>query len=256
MLNEHSNIPMMPDEYRGGLRHIAGGNKDVQRAWSEKEVEWLKKMIKDGYSRKEIAYSMGRTDASIQLKQKRLGKKNNTYNSHHVEEKYAVNKEFVEYVKPRKILDLYAGNSFYKSIGCEVVTNDINKNIDADYHEDALRLICKLYSQKNSYDMIDLDPFGSAYDSFNLAIKMAKKAIVITFGELGHKRWKRYDFVREHYGICDEEDFTLDNLIKEVQRIGRMNKKNLVLWKSCEWQQIGRAWFTIEPIKVTEQWGE
>ena len=61
------------------------------------------------------------------------------------------------------------------------------------------------------FDLIDLDPFGSAYDCFDLAIKMAKKGLCITLGELGHKRWKRLDFVSSHYGIDNIDNLTLSN---------------------------------------------
>ena len=134
-------------------------------------------------------------------------------------------------------------------------TNDIERNIDADFHEDALRCICQLYHDGHKYELVDLDPFGSAYDCFDLAIKMAKKGLVITLGELGHKRWKRLDYVSTHYGITDLDSFTIENLIKHIQMIGARNKKKLTVWQYREWQNIGRVWFKIENIKVTSQWG-
>ena len=134
-------------------------------------------------------------------------------------------------------------------------TNDLDKNIPADYHEDALKCICQLYHDGNKYDLVDLDPFGSAYDCFDLAIKMAKKGLVITLGELGHKRWKRLDYVGTHYGIERLDDFTIENLISHIQIIAARNKKKLTVWQYREWQNIGRVWFKIENIKVTSQWG-
>ena len=61
---------------------------------------------------------------------------------------------------------------------------------------DALKFCCYEYYCGNQYDLIDIDPFGSVYDCLQFAIKMAKKGIIVTYGEYGHKRWKRYDTVR------------------------------------------------------------
>ena len=53
---------------------------------------------------------------------------------------------------------------------------------------DALKFCCYEYYCGNQYDLIDIDPFGSVYDCLELAIKMAKKGIIVTYGEYGHKR--------------------------------------------------------------------
>ena len=115
-------------------------------------------------------------------------------------------------------------------------------------------LIHKLYYNGCTYDMIDLDPYGSAYECFDLAIKMANKALIITFGELGHKRWKRLDFVKRYYGIERMEDFTLLNLVKHLEMIANRNKKHLEPVISRTWDRIGRVWFKVHPLKITEQW--
>ena len=119
---------------------------------------------------------------------------------------------------------------------------------------DSLRLLCKLYAESQKFDLIDLDPFGSAYDCFDLAIKMANKGLVITLGELGHKRWKRLDYVSPRYDINTLNDFTIQNLIAYIQKIGLRNKKELVVFDYREWRNIGRVWFKIEQCKITSQW--
>ena len=83
---------------------------------------------------------------------------------------------------------------------------------------------------------------------------MAQKGIIITFGELGHKRWKRLDFVRRYYGIESMEEFTLKNLVEHVQMIAERNKKKLVPVISRTWDRIGRVWFKVSPMSITEQW--
>jgi tRNA G26 N,N-dimethylase Trm1 len=106
------------------------------------------------------------------------------------------------------------------------------------------------YSKNNKYDLVDLDPFGSAYDCFDLAIKMATKCLIITFGELGHKRFKRLDYVSRHYDINNINDFTTDNLIKEVIKIGKRNKKELTPVFIKDWRNISRVYFEINNIKI------
>jgi len=130
----------------------------------------------------------------------------------------------------------------------------MDKSISATYNLPADRLIAMLYAEGKTFDLIDLDPFGSAFDCFDLAIKMAKKAIIITFGEMGHKRWKRLDFVRYHYGIENLSDFTTSRLIDEFRRIGWRNKKDCVPIIVKEWPRISRVYFEIRPMKITEQW--
>ena len=164
---------------------------------------------------------------------------------------------YANLVKPTNILDLYCGEcSFWSNSGLcrKVITNDYNNTFDADYHEKAELLIHRLYYEGKKYDVIDLDPFGSAYECFDLAIKMAKKGLIITFGEFGHRRFRRLDYVGCRYGINNVNDFTLENLISGVQQIARQNKKQLEVVYAKSWHNIARVWFTIKPIKITDQW--
>ena len=246
-------IPIMPDEYKGVENKKGGYTTTTPRKWTEKEIEWTKGLIAKGYSNKDIAVSLDRSITSVSIKVKRLGKKENTYNQGHIQEKYDLNNRFLEAIKPISVLDLYTGEkNFYRNYNA--TTNDINENIEANYHDDALKIACKLYSEGKKYDLIDLDPFGSAFDCFDLAIKMAQKGLVITLGELGHKRWKRLDYVSRYYDIYDLTDFTIENLIKVIQKIGLRNKKKLVVWEYREWRNIGRVYFKIEDIKIVSQW--
>lgn len=246
-------IPKMPTEYIGQLKKGCGYTKNQPREWTEKEIEWVKKLLNEGYTNKEIAVSINRSEVSTSIKIKRLSKNSKTYNSKHIEDKYKTNLEFINHIKPKNVLDVYAGEkSFYA--GYSTTTNDLNKKFATDYNMDALQFCCLMYTQNKKFDLVDLDPFGSAYDSFDLAIKMAQKGIAITLGELGHKRWKRLDYVSRYYGINNLEEFTIDNLIEHIQMIGRRNKKELIVYAKREWQNIGRVWFEIKPMKITEQW--
>lgn len=247
-------IPKMPDDYKGKTNKNGGYTVSAPRIWTKQEIEWVKNLIEAGYSNKEIAESVDRTLTSVAIKVKRLGKSEGTYNATHVEDKYATNQAFFNLIKPATTLDLYCGEKdfYFEYLGEKSISNDIDENIEASYNMDALQCLCHLYPQ--AFDLIDLDPYGSAYDCFDLAVKMARKAIVITFGELGHKRWKRLDFVSRYYGINTLEDFTIENLIAHVQMIGKRNKKLLTPVYVKEWRNIGRVWFKIESLKITEQW--
>ena len=229
-------------------------NNDGQTTFrTDNYKEKALKLKEDGYNVSQIASSMNRSEVSVQIKLKRIGKKNNTYNTRHIDEKYEINQLFLNEIKPRTVLDVYVGEKdFYSEY--KRLTNDKNKNIKADYHLDAHKLLCLLYYQSYKFDLIDLDPFGSAYDCFDLAIKMSNKGIIVTLGELGHKRWKRLDYVSTRYDIHDFESFTIEKMIEHIKKIGIQNKKNLIVYSYREWQNIGRVWFKIEPLKITSQW--
>lgn len=251
-------IPMMPESYYGTIGKGCGYTKSNPRKWTDGEVAWITRMRDDGYSNEEIGISTNRTVVSIQIKLKRLGKRNDTYNENHLRDKYACNAEFYHELNPKSILDLYCGLKSYwehnTDDDVEVVTNDKDENIAATFHEDAEMLIHKLYYEGYKFDLIDLDPYGSAYECFDLAVKMAQKGLIVTFGELGHKRWKRLDFVSRYYGIEKMEDFTLKTLFDELNKIALRNKKRLIPIISRVWDRIGRVWLRIEDVKITEQW--
>lgn len=71
---------------------------------------------------------------------------------------------------------------------------------------------------------------------------------------MGHKRWKRLDYVQRKYGIKSLGQFTTDNLLKEVQRIAHKNKKEIRVHKVCEWKNISRAYLSVHSYKITSQW--
>jgi len=245
----------MPSEYKGDKIEKTEYTKTAPRRWTDKELEWCKQLKKEGYTNKEVAESVDRTIVSVRIKLKREKKKNGTYNAPHKDKKYQTNTNFMEYLQPNSVLDLYSANSYYKRYdNIDLTTNDINESFDTDYNLDAHKLICKLYYDNKKYDLIDLDPFGSAFDSFDLAIKMAQKGLIITFGEMGHKRFKRLDYVSRYYDIYKLEDFNIDNLISYVQNIGIRNKKKLSVVYKKEWKNIARVYFEIAEHKITEQW--
>jgi hypothetical protein len=258
-------IPKMPKEFIGVFNKKNPYANTTARQWTEEEKQWCIEMYESGYTLEDIAISTGRSNTSIQIKMKRLQKEPQirTYNQKHIIDKYSINHMFAHLIRPNTILDLCCGTENFWNIlseesECplqfEVLTNDKNKNIQADMHKDAPLAIAELYSKNMKFDLIDIDTFGSPYDSIDLAIRIAKKGLILTLGELGHKRFKRLDFVRDHYRITSLKDFTTENIIKEIQRMARCHKKQLIPIVIREYKGISRVWFKIEKLKKTEQW--
>lgn len=237
-------------------RHI--DNKSKQ--WTEQDITDLYDLKSRGYSLQTIGYILDRSPDSIETKLKRLNKDKKKYNAKHVEDKYKTNFEFINLIKPNSILDLFAGeNSYYKQINYSylidrkplTITNDINKEfINNTYTNDALKTLCLLYSKNMSFDLIDLDPFGSSYECFDLAIKMSNRGLIITYGELGHLRFKRLDFVNRFYDIHTLSDFTLDKLIEHTKMLGLRNKKELRVVEKKEWFNIARVYYHVRDTKL------
>lgn len=228
--------------------------KTTPQKWTVEEEEQLYKEYNEGKTIKQLQKIHNRSYASINAKLKRIKQKKGTYNQAHSNEKNLINKSFIKYLQPKTVLDLYSNTGTPAYYGLEVYRNDINKNFELESNRDALLCLCDLYSQNKKFDLIDLDPYGSAYDCFDLAIKMANKGLCITFGELGAKRWKRLDYVKYRYGFNSLNEFNLINMVHHVQEIGLRNKKELKIYKTKEWNQIGRVWFIIKQFKEYSQW--
>lgn len=245
----------LPEQYKGKETKNGGFVKNVPRKWTEDEIKWALTLKEKGLNDKEIAKYLERSHVSVSIKMKRLKKTDgNSYNEKHREDKYWHNELFLKKIQPKSVLDLFSGNSYYEGKVDELYTNDIDDKYVTYYSEKAEKLVCKLYYEDAKFDLIDLDPFGSAYDCFDLCIKMATKGIIITLGEMGHKRWKRLDFVKRYYGIENLKDFTSTNIVKEIIKIGERNKKKLIPVFLNDYKNISRVYFKIERLKITEQW--
>lgn len=246
---------MMPENLIG---ETLKGNEYVKtkpRKWTDGEIEWVKKCREEGHSLKEISEASGRSEVSLSIKLKRLNKQNDTYNKDNRELKYVSNALFLDTTKPESVLDLFAGKSFYENKGIrKLVTNDKDEKFHTTHNKDALVLLCELYAQGQRFDLVDIDPYGSPYSYLDLSMKIAKKYLVVSFGEWGHRRWKRYEFVKPRYGISDFDSFTLDAFIMEVQRIAETNKKFVEPVDVIKYENFVRVYFNIERLKITEQW--
>lgn len=247
----------MPKEYFGAYKTSGGYTKTEPREWTEQEIEWILEKKQEGFSNSVIAEAVERSEVSVQIKLKRLTKVQDSYNQKHREAKYSANRKFFDEIEPIRVLDLFAGNSWYGDKALELTSNDKNAKFETTFHEDALTLLCMLYQKKQKFDLVDLDPYGSAYECLDLSIKMARKGLIVSFGEWGHKRWKRTDFVSPRYGINTIEQFGEGEMfIKEVQRIAQCNKKVATPFQSILYGNFLRVYFKLHDVKVTSQWEE
>ena len=241
---------VLPERLKGKVQNgLGGGHLGSSREWNEDELEWALMLQAKGFNMTKIAECLERSLASVSLKLKRHKKDTTKYNEPHKELKYQKNAEFLSLIAPNTILDVYSGEVSWYTGKANVISNDklLGTTSHEHYNLDALDLICTMFLKKAKFDLIDLDPFGSAFDCFDLAIKMAEKGIVITLGEMGHKRWKRTDFVGRYYGINTMETFNTENVVGQIIGIGERNKKKLVPVFICDWRNISRVYFKIEP---------
>ena len=220
------------------------------KRWSKEEIDKLNILLNNNVKQSTIAKELNRSITSVQLKIKRLKLKEGTYNEKHQLNKYLANKKYLDYLKPKSVLDVYAGSkSYYENKVDNLITNDINTDYKTNYNLNAFDLLCQLYLDKVTFDLIDLDPYGSAAENVYLATKLANKGLIVTYGELGHKKFKRLDYVSKFYNINTLDDFNLKNLINHTKLIAKQNKKVLEVHTAYMFYAgLGRVYY-----KVNEQ---
>ena len=94
-----------------------GYTKTLPKKLTYEDVKLLKKYKKENFVFSEISGLLNRSEVSVRVKWKRINKKNNTYNKSHIKEKYDNNLYFINDIKPRTILDVFAGEySYYEKL--------------------------------------------------------------------------------------------------------------------------------------------
>lgn len=218
------------------------------RKWTDEEVRQLMTARDAGATDAQIGQLLGRSEISVQIKRKRLLKKADRYNDPHRAEKYAANTVFLNKIQPRSVLDVYAGPaSYYEGRGYRLETNDLNYS-GHTYQEDASRLCATLYGAGQLYDVVDLDPFGSAHECLENAVRIANRGLIVSFGEIGHRRWKRLDYVSRTYRIKTLEDFTHKALEEYVLEVAARFKKRAIVFTRLKARNFCRTYFVLEPM--------
>lgn len=228
-------------------KHLENGViKSEPKKWSEEEINKLLELKKAGTQFNDIGKLLNRTAYSCNRKYYKLMKSKDTYNNKHRDIKYKHNKRYLEFLPECKtLLDVFSGGvSWWKeNTNLSVIDNDI-KIDGADFKLDAIDFLYNHKSKK--VDVVDLDPFGSAFDCFDFALQIAQKGIIITFGEIVGRRFNRMDFVEHRYNINFIEDFTTDNLSKYVEKRALIFRKKLTPVIKAEMTNISRVYYTIE----------
>lgn len=242
---------IMPKERLGELLPDLESVKGERRSWDTFQEDWVWKLYKEGFTLSQIGFCVYRTATSIQNKIRRLKKNKGVYNEKHIEEKYKTNREFLDIVKPKSVLDAYSGNgSFYNSTKVKtVVSNDKNKRFKADYNMKSERLLKILESEGKKFDLVDLDPFGSAAECYKPAIRMAKKALIVTLGNIRSKHFKRIDYAKKHEGINNLKEFNSENMMRHIINLGLSENKVLTPIFIKKWRGVSRVYFKIEQNK-------
>ena len=245
------NVPLMPEEFKSGVEFFVKYNGTMATKWTEEEEDWCWNLFTQGYKYSEIAYSIGREEQATRTKMKRLKKKYNIYNDKHRDDKYQTNDLYLEYMSSKcsidTVLDVFCGyEMFYSKRGYNSINNDINKEIQCEYNLSANKLLKLMIKENKKFSIVDLDSFGATITYLEDALKLAENGLVMTLGELGHRRWKRLDFISKHYSnINSIEDITVDNFIDEIIKIASLKGVNLKAIYSKDWTNIGRVWFEI-----------
>lgn len=229
-------------------KHLLNGViKSEPKKWKDDDVLKMIELKKQGHSFEEIGKIFGRTAYSCNRKYYKLMKKLDRYNDKHRGLKYKHNKQFLEKVNAESLLDAFSGGvSWWKrNTALKVVDNDI-KIDGADYKLDAFDFLYQ--HRKKEFDIVDLDPFGSAYDCFDFALQIAQKGLIITFGEIVGRRFNRQDFVQYRYGINYIDDFTTNKLSEYVENRALIYRKVLKPIIKAEMTNISRVYYQIEHI--------
>ena len=230
----------------GVNKHLLNGViKSEPKGWSDDEISKLLQMKKSGLSFEQIGVRLTRTAYSCNRKYYKLMKNLDTYNDKHRSLKYEYNKRFIEKVSVRSLLDAYSGGVSWWKTNTELTVIDNDIKVDgADYKLDAFDFLYQ--KRKNKYDVVDLDPFGSAFDCFDLALQIAQKGLIITFGEIVGRRFNRMDFVEHRYGVDYIEDFTTSKLSEYVEKRALIYRKRLTPIIKAEMTNISRVYYQIE----------
>lgn len=196
----------------------------------------------------------------------KLMKETYSYNLNHIDSKYSDNDEFVKFIKPKSILDLFAGTCYYekyKKDGIEVVQNDVNgkdndilKSYNFDYTIDAGRLLGKFIYEDRKFDIVDVDPFNSPMQYIENAIKIAKKGLVVTFGDFAILKMPGIDCIKKKayfyrtYGFKSISKVTIEHAISCVQKIASKNNIELNIIKISKNSNHYRVYFKISKMKA------
>ncbi len=233
------------------------GNSFINgRSWTKEETDYLLYHKKKGATHKQLIETLGRTNHSINCKLKTFKKTAIGKNQPNIIDKYETNKLFIDLIQPNSVLDTHAGKkSYYKTLDIKnVVSNDKLHGKYNNYNLDSLKLL-KMLTQ--NFDIVDVDPFGQVFDFIDPALKLAKKGLILTYGEFGSKPFHKKGImgprpatkrIFNNYGFDTINDFNIDYLITKTKEMALKYNKILTVEfaKSSKNKSIWRVYFSIK----------
>ena len=84
------------------------------------------------------------------------------------------------------------------------------------------------------------------FECFDYSLQIAQKGIIITFGEVGHKRWKRSDFVKFRYKINSLKNFNNKKFVDYVVERALIFNKILIPIFEANFKNLLRVYFEIK----------
>ncbi|MFA4663351.1 Myb-like DNA-binding domain-containing protein [Pyrococcus kukulkanii] len=241
--------------------------------WTKEEEQRLLYLLWKGYSPSEIAtYFPNRSKVSIKNKIRKMKIKYDLYGGGHRKEKYQLAEEWVRTIKPKTVLDGFAGRGNLTKIYLEhaktVYAVEIKRNIfeslKANIEEyigeeaeitdrntyvidngekrivlinsDIKDAVYYLGGQGITFDFIDLDPCGTPIPVIPLLPKILKEDgyLAITFGDFHSYRFKRYDVLAKTVPILFDIRLNEGFIPRNIKNIEEFNKY-LIVWVSILW---------------------
>ena len=247
------NLPALenfPEERWGSFTKQTEFTYTQPRHWVKEETNLLIEWYRKGYSVDAIAQALSRSPKSITNKVRRVKKwVIDEYNSPEARDaKYNCNQKFVNMLdKPKSCIDTFAGCGSYWSNNTKmkVTTNDYNEEFDTMYHMEAERFLAKMYAEKKTFDVVDVDPYGSPFLCIDNAVAIAKKGLILTFGEKGHRQQNRTDYVDKCYGINNIDKLNIKEIINYVKKRAKAYNKVVEEKIIFESNSIWRVYFVV-----------
>jgi tRNA G26 N,N-dimethylase Trm1 len=151
-------------------------------------------------------------------------------------------------------VDAFAGmNKKYATMkDVKVITNDIDQKCPTEYHLPADRFLSQMYADARNVDLVDLDPYGSCWDCLPLAIKLARKGLIISYGDFSNWRYKRWEIIQYQVGCIPKDIDQYRGLLigVTIQMAMSYAKKKLVpVYAFSPNKYFTRIYYQVQPGK-------
>lgn len=222
---------------------------------TKEEIDEIIQLKEEGFTEAHLSKKFNVSRRQIEKVSRDIRINSDTYNGDHIQDKYEINREVFNIVRPKTILDPFCGvKQFWRNEYGKystIVDNDVNSRIKCDMHKDAKTLLNTLISINSSFDLVDIDPFKHTWKYIIPGIQLAQKALIITDCSIKSSiRFPdRVDLLRKRYGI--DKDLVYDGfkyyVIPRIIEIAKKEyNKDLSLYYHLPWRTGDRAWFIVK----------